>query len=189
MCFATLAAVGGLAGAAASAGGAVLGGQATAESASYQAEVALNNQKIANANARYATAAGLTQAANQSQQGADQVADIKVAQAANGIDVNSGSNLQVQKSARMDNQVNAETTLNNAQLKAYGYRTDASNFGAQAGLDTMEAEQAPIGADIGAAGGLLSGASGVAAKWPTIFGSGASTAPIVPLTSNGVWDR
>jgi hypothetical protein len=55
--------------------------------------------------------------------------------------------------------------LNNAQLQAYGYRSQATSYQAQAGLDTATAEQAPIGAGLGAAGNLLSSASSIGTKW------------------------
>jgi hypothetical protein len=55
--------------------------------------------------------------------------------------------------------------LNNADLQSYGYRAAATGYEATAGLEEQEAAQAPIGADLSAAGNLLSGASSVGAKW------------------------
>jgi hypothetical protein len=71
----------------------------------------------------------------------------------------------VQESERETNKLDTETVLNNAELQAYGYRSNATSFNAQAGLDEAEAEQAPIGADIGAAGGFLGSASSLGFKW------------------------
>ena len=67
--------------------------------------------------------------------------------------------------------------LSNAELQAYGYRAAATGYQAEAGLDTAEAEQAPIGANIGAFGNLLSGASGVANKWQNPFVTAATATP------------
>jgi hypothetical protein len=165
-----LAPIAGILGAGVSAVGAVAGGEAASENASYQAQVAANNAIIATQNANYATEAGQTKAANESLKSAATGGEIKTALAANNIDVNSGSAAAVEKSQREEGELNAETTLNNAELQAYGYRSQATNYTAESGLLTSEAAQAPIGADIGAAGSLLSNASGIGFKWQN-FGS------------------
>jgi hypothetical protein len=167
MCFATAALIAGGIGAATSAAGTIEQGAATSNAAAYSAQVAQNNATIANANAAYATAAGQQQAADTSLKGAAKSGKIKAGQAASGIDVNTGSAVAVQEGQRETDKLDAETVLNNAELKAYGYRSAATGFTAQAGLDTAESEQAPIGADIGAAGGLLSNASSLGFKWST----------------------
>lgn len=172
---APLAAVAGIAGAGVSALGTISGGEAQSANASYQAQVALNNQTIADQNANYAVEAGEVSASNQSLKNAAQFGRLKTSMAANGVDINSGSAVDVEKSARIEGDTAAATTLSNAELQAYGYRTQAANFGAEAGLETTEAGEATTGAEIGAAGGLLSSASGVASKWPSIFGSSSST--------------
>lgn len=172
---APLALAAGIAGAGISAAGTIEQGQATANAANYAAQVAQNNATIANQNATYATAAGQTQAANQSLKGAATAGRIKASQAASGIDVNTGSALNVQEGQREQSQLDTETVLNNAELQAYGYRSQATSYTAQSGLETEEAEQAPIGADIGAAGGFLSSASSVASKWSQLGPSGGTT--------------
>ena len=166
MAFAAPLALGaGLLGAGISAIGTVEQGQATANAANYSAQVARNNAVIANQNADYAIAAGQQKAATESMKNAATMGKIKTAQAASGIDVNTGSAAKVQAGAREIGALDTATVLNNAELQAYGYRSQATSFKAQAGLDTLQAEQAPLGADIAAAGGLLSGASSVGAKW------------------------
>jgi hypothetical protein len=155
----------GVLGAGISAAGAVESGQATANAANYNAQVARNNATVANQNATYATAAGEQAAANKSMEGAARGGKIKAAEAASGIDVNTGSATKVQASQRETSQLDSETVLNNAELQAYGYRSQATGFTATSGLETEEAQQAPIGADIGAAGGLLSSASALGSKW------------------------
>lgn len=154
-----------IAGALTSAVGTVESGYATSNAAAYSAQVAQNNAIIANQNATYAEAAGEAQAAATSLKGAAASGKIKAAQAASGIDVNTGSAVNVQASERETNVLNTETVLNNAELQAYGYRAAATGYEATAGLETQEAEQAPIGAIIGAGGNLLSSASSVGFKW------------------------
>jgi hypothetical protein len=163
MAFAALGA--GLLGAGISAYGQIEQGQATANAANYAAQVARNNELVATQNANYALAAGQQKAQTESLKGAATGGRIKAAQAASGIDINTGSALRVQQGQREQAQLDTETVLNNAELQAYGYRTQAANYKAQSELDTAEAEQAPIGAGIGAAGGFLGSASGVALKW------------------------
>lgn len=162
-----LALIAGGIGAGVSAVGAVEAGQATANAANYSAEVARNNATIANQNADYSIAAGQRKTADTSMKNAANIGRIKGAQAASGIDVNSGSAEDVQVGNRETGQLDSETVLNNSELQAYGYRSQSTGFTAQAGLDTMTAEQAPIGADIGAGGSLLSNASSLGFKWST----------------------
>lgn len=162
---APLALAAGVAGSTISAVGTLEQGQATANAAKYQAQVAQNNAVIANQNADYSIAAGQAGAANTSRKGAAAVGKIKAAQAASGIDVNSGSAVNVQAGERATNKLDTETVLNNAELQAYGYRSQATGYEATAGLETYKAEQAPIAADFSAAGGFLSSASGVGEKW------------------------
>lgn len=165
MCFATL----GIIGAVASAGGTMMGAMAQGQAASYQSQVAANNATIANQNAAYAAHAGAEQAQQKSMQGAAQEGAIKGAMAANGVDVNSGSAVDVDASARESSQLNTETTANNAQLQVYGYRAQATNFQAQSTLDSQEAAAAPIDGALGAAGSLLGNVSSIGIKSPNAF--------------------
>jgi hypothetical protein len=178
-----IAAGAGIVGAGTSAVGAIEGGAATANAANYSAQVARNNATIANQNALYASAAGAQQTAEQSQKGAAQIGGIIAAQAANGVDVNTGSNKDVQISQRGENELSAENTSNNAALQAYGYRTQQTSFEAQAGLDEETAEQAPIGAALTAGGGLLSSASALGLK----AGGGLSFGSVTGLPSSGLF--
>jgi hypothetical protein len=47
----------------------------------------------------------------------------------------------------------------------YGYKTQATQFGAQAGLYQAEAAQAPVAGLIAGGSTLLSGFGGLASKW------------------------
>jgi hypothetical protein len=147
-----------IAGTAISAYGAYSAGQAQSANAKYQAQVAKNNQTIANQNADYATQAGQEQATEASQKARAQGASLKAAQAANGLDINTGSAVDVQESQRETGTLNTATVLNNAMLRAYGYRTQGVNYGAQATLDTTEAGQASTAGDLSALGTLAGGA-------------------------------
>lgn len=160
----------GAAGTAVSALGIYQQGQARAASANYQAQVAANNAIIAGQNADYAVNAGQAKAAAQSLKGAAIGGRIKASQAANNVDVNTGSAVDVQQSQREISKLDTETTLNNAQLQAYGYRANQTNYLAQSELDKQEAESDKTGAALGAAGSLLSNASSLGFKWAGMNG-------------------
>ena len=121
----------------------------------YKGQVARYNAIIADQNADYAIQAVTQQSAAASMKGAARGAAIKTSQAASGIDVNTGSAVDVQASDRMVAQLDAETVLNDAELQAYGYRTQKTNFIAQA----QQAETAGI---YEAASGLLGAAKAFA---------------------------
>ena len=161
MCFATL----GIIGAATSALGALYGGVATSEASSYQAQVSRNNALIANQNAVAATQAGQEQAAQQSLKNAGQLGQIKTAIAANNINVNSGSSVDVLASQREIGQLDTEETLQRAQQQAYGYRVASTSATAQAGLQEEEAQTAPVAAGLTAAGGLATATSKLPTNW------------------------
>lgn len=162
-----------------SAGGAVLGGIAAGNAANYQAKVAENNAQIASQNADYAREVGGTKAEQAGLRAAEQGGAVKTALAANNVDVNSGSALDVEAGTAQKGVLDEETTVNNAELTAYGYTGQETGFEAQAGLDKAQAEQAPIGAAIGATGSFLSNSSAVAGIGKWIGGAGGSS----PITN------
>ena len=172
---APLALIAGIAGAGISAYGTAEAGTSQANAANYNAQVARNNATIANQSADYVVAAGQEAASNESRKNAAVSGKIKTTQAASGIDVNTGSAKDVQVSQRETGQLDSETVLNNSELKAYGYRSAATGFEATAGLETEEAEQAPIGADLSAAGGLLGSASSLGLKWSQLGNTPTTT--------------
>lgn len=158
--------------------GARAGGEAAAAASRYQAQIARNNAIIAKQRADYAIAAGQQRAAIQSMKGAAVAGKIKAGQAASGIDVNTGTAVDVQASQRETAQLDTETALHNSQIEAYGYRVQASNFEAEAALKDSAAGYATQGGNLagdaallGAGGTLLSNAS----TWPTKFGGKGTT--------------
>ena len=159
---------------------------ASSKLAIYQAQVAENNAKIAEQNAAYARQAGLAEAQAQSMKGAEQIAAIKAAQAASGIDVNIGSAVDVRVGQTELNRLDTENILQRADLAAYGYRTQATNALAEARLRRQSARygvsaagEAMTGGEIGAAGSLLENASALGFKWTGMQSESA------PLTG---WD-
>ena len=139
------------AGAGLQAGGDIAGGL-------YSAQVARNNAAIARQSSRYAVEAGNVQAQNESLKNAQIAGELKASQAANNVDVNTGSALSVQAGQKAAGEVDTQTVLHNALLQAYGYQQQAASYKAQAGQDvTAGFEQA--------GGSLLSNASSLGLKW------------------------
>lgn len=161
------------------AAGALVQGAATQNASDYQAQVAKNNAITAGYDAGLATQSGEVQAENKSRQGAEKQASIKASTAANGVDVNTGSAVTTQEGAREVANTDTATTMHNALLHAYGYRTQQTGFEAQSKLDTQAGDSAAIGSYFGAAGSLVGNASS--------FGnpSSAASSSIAQLFSGG----
>lgn len=165
------------------AAGAKVTAQATANARNYAAQVAENNATTAGRNAEATMKAGKAKAEAASMKNAATVARVGAAMAANGVDINDGSAVDVKASQRMTGVLDAETVLNNAALESYGYRVSQSNYEAQAEMDRTSAGYALVGGDVaadgieaGASGGLLSSASSLGFKW-SAMGPGATSTP------------
>jgi hypothetical protein len=138
---------------------------AQAASANYQAQVARNNQQIAEQNARYATSAGQSQAQANDLRTRAIIGQQEAAQGASGIDLTTGSLADVRESTRQMGRLGTLNIIQNAALTSYGYRTQATSFGAEAGLNTAEAGYAQQAGFLGAGRSLLGGASSFSDKW------------------------
>jgi len=139
--------------------------QAAKKQANYQAQVAMNNQIIANQNADAATQVGNAQENQKRQQVRQVIASQRAAQASSGIDINSGSALDVQSDTAALGELDALTIRDNASRQARGFRQQGLNYGAQAQLDRAAGQSALTGGYLSAAGQLMSSASSVGSKW------------------------
>jgi hypothetical protein len=138
---------------------AVSTGEATAQAAQYQAQVAANNATIEQQNAAAAIKAGEVQAEQTGLQSAQQIEAIRAAEGANNVDVNSGSALDVQTGQRLTNVSSELLQMNNALRQAYGYEVQGTGFSATSTLGTAQAQQASTAGALKAAGGLLGSAN------------------------------
>jgi hypothetical protein len=138
---------------------------ATADAAKYQAQVARNNQITAQNNASYAAQAGAVAAQRNDMKNKQILGGIEAAQGASGIDIGSGTSEDVRKSAQQIGRLDTQTIMQNAMLQERSYEAQASNYGAQAGLDTMTAKNASSAGTLGVFSSLLGGASSFADKW------------------------
>lgn len=169
----TTAAYIGVALAAAGAGASVLGtmqqASAAQAAAKYQSEVAAGNQEIANKNASFAAASGEQQAAIQEQKTRVQIGAIEAAQGSSGVDINSPTATAVRTSQNELGQLDAQTIKSNAARQAYGFETQANNFGNQASADIAQGNNAETAGKIGAGAGLLSSAGNASLNYSKII--------------------
>lgn len=155
----------GVAGAATSAAGTYGQYQAQSKNAAYQAQVAANNAQIAKQNEELEMQAGSQQVTNNEMKTRAAVAKTKTGQAAGGIDVNSGSAVDVRSGEAETGMLDALTIRTNAARRAYGYAVQSTSDTAESGLLASESKQASEAAPFAAAGSLLSGASSVGSKY------------------------
>lgn len=150
---------------AATVGSAVVQANAQEKANAYQAQVASNNQKTAEANAEYSLQVGDTKVAAKQQQTSQMLGAERAGLAASGVDLDSGSPLRLQKDTATLGQVDADTIRSNAARDAYGYRTQGLNFG-------IVAQQDRTAGNLDAFGDILTGASSVAGKWAAYKNNG-----------------
>ena len=145
--------------------GAYSQGQAQEASAKYNAQVAANNAVIAQQQAVRAAQAGEAQAEVTQQKTRAKLGGIVTSEAAGNIDVNSGSSLDVQSSAKQLGELDALTVRSNAAQTAYGYETQSAADTAQSQLDKSQASNSATAGDIGAGGSILGGVSSAASNY------------------------
>lgn len=131
----------------------------------YQAQVAQNNKTIADRNASYALARGETEAQIAGMKTRAQIGQTTAVQAASGLDVNSGSALDVRKSESEIGSFNEMVIRSDAAKQAYGYEVEGVNQQAQADVSTAAGKQASTAGDISALSSIVGGASSVSDKW------------------------
>jgi len=155
----------GIVGAGMGALGQVQQGAAQAAQARYQAQVAENNAIVARRNAAYATQAGEQRAYDVGLRERARAGHYTAELAASGIDVNTGSAAKVRQTQAELGAESQATTMQDAILQAYGYRTQATGFEAESRLQRAEAPYDIFGGVLGGVGTLASGASNIGFNW------------------------
>jgi hypothetical protein len=145
--------------------GSIFGGQSQQKMFNYQAALAQQNAQIAKQNADYAIQQGEQQAQSYGMQAAQRQGQIKVAQAASGLDINSGSAARVQAGQKLVTSMDLDQIRSNAAKTAYNYDVQANTFENQSSLDVMAGSNAAAAGEIGATSTLLGSASSVSTKW------------------------
>jgi len=132
--------------------------------ANYMAQVAKNNQIIAGQNAQMAREAAQAQVQRQFEKTAGTIGAIRAAQASNGVDVNSGSALDVQSSAAELGQLDAASIRYEGERQARAYENQGRGFADQATLYRMQAD-ASAPSSLSLIGNILGAAGSVGSKW------------------------
>lgn len=158
-------------------------GQASA-GAAYQAQVARNNAILMERNAVLAEQQGKVDVLNQQQKTSQVEGSQRAALAAQGGDVNSGSNLDIVGDTARAGATDAATLKYNAALKAYGYRVAGTGADASATLYSQAGANATASLPFAIGSSLLGGASSLAGKWASfsrggLFSGGGTTNPNV----------
>jgi hypothetical protein len=147
------------------AGSAALGGVGGYQLANYQAAVAANNAKIAQANAQASLQAGDYETEVSGLKTSQVVGAARAAQGANNIDVNAGSAAAVQESTQKVGAMDAAMIHYNALRQAYGQEVEARSLKAQSQLDQAAGLGALSGGFTKAASTILGGAYSVAGRY------------------------
>lgn len=165
---------------AASAGSGIMGAagasataSANASSYQYKAQVARNNSIIAERNAVAASDAGNAQSQTNDLKTRALVGSQLATQAANGLDVNSGTNVAVRQSATDIGHLDTLTILNNAAKNTAGFKAQGMNFIAEAGMADASATNAKTAGQYNVATSLLGSAGSFSDKWMKFNSSGA----------------
>lgn len=148
-----------------SAFGAFMGGEAQQQMYDYQAGVAKLNAQIAEQNATYARNVGEMQAMQVGLEGGQRMGQIRAAQGASGLDVNTGSAKQVQTSQAQITGTEVAAVRSNAAKTAYNYQVEGVQYQTQAQLDTLAGQNARTAGMVGAMSSIVGGASSVANEW------------------------
>ncbi len=160
--------------------GAITKSNADADAAKFQAQVSANDAIIKQQQSQTTAAAGEQQATTQALKTRATVGAIRAFQGSSGLDINSGSAVDVRSSQAMLGMQDQLTIRSNAAREAYGYQVGAVSNTAQSELLRKQAAGQGTAGLIGAAGSLLSGASSVGnnyAKFRTsgVFGGSSRT--------------
>lgn len=147
------------------AAGSAASGEAGAQMYGYQAGVSRMNQQIAKQNADYSRYVGEVEAQQSGMKTKFQVSSIKDVQAASGLDINSGTGIQVREGQHDIGLQDQAIIRSSAARRAYGFEVEGAQAGAQAGVYDMAARKSRQGGYIGALSSILGGASSVAGKW------------------------
>lgn len=140
-------------------------GESQQQMYNYKAQVAKINADIDRQNAAWARTKGEVEATQYGMKASQQRGAIRAAQGASGIDVNSGSATEVQRSQEAIKDIDMKQIRSNAAKVAYDYETKATMDENQAGLDTMAGTFAKEAGEIKAAESILGTVSSVSSKW------------------------
>ena len=145
--------------------GSLFGGSAKSDAYKYQSSMAWQNAAIARQNEKYAFDVGEQQAEKAGIAGAATAGQIKAAQGASGVDVNTGSAKQVQDSQHLVSQMDLNTIREKAAKTAYDFSVQATNYENQARGYDKAASNAKTEGILGAVSSFIGTVGSVSSKW------------------------
>jgi hypothetical protein len=134
------------------------------------AQVARNNQLTADRNATLALQQGQVQEDRQRLKTAQQLGSQRAALAAQGGDVNTGSNLDLLGDTARVGESDVRAIRSSAAQQAYGYQVQGANADGQASLYSANAANTMANLPYGIGSSLLGGASSLADRWSRLQG-------------------
>lgn len=150
--------------------------QAQADAANYQAQVDRNNAIMAQQNAQDARRRGDQAQEEQQRKTAQIEGRQRAAFAANGIELTSGSPVDVLADTATFGELDRQTIGNNAEREARGYEAQRVNFNSSAGLNKMKADNASAAGSLGALSSLVNGGANVLRGGSALSGSSSVSA-------------
>lgn len=153
-------------------------GQSQSQMYNYQAQVSRINAQIDRQNSEWAQQKGDIEGRQYGMKAGQQFGQIRAAQGASGLDVNSGSAKEVQQSQRTITHMDEAQIRENAGKTAYDYRFKQTQDENQAGLYDKAASDVKSAAHLKALGSIIGTAGSVSSKWMAgsqagMFGGGS----------------
>lgn len=154
---------------------AVQSAQAQEAQYEYQAKVAQDNEKIAQMNATEARQKGIEDARLKRIKTLQQVGALQTAQAANGIDISTGTSLDLIEDTKTMGELDAMNSLYDSEKTARNYEIQAGNFANEASMDIISSRNVSSAGKLNAFGTALEGigesSSMVSDKWTSLSNS------------------
>lgn len=145
--------------------GSLFGGSAQSNMYKYQAGIAAMNAQIAQQNANYDLAVGEVQAQQSGMKTRAVIGATRAQQGASGLDVNTGTAVQVRASEAELGAEDMALIRSNAAKRAYGDEVTAVQDTAQSELDTYAARNSQTAGVIGAFSSVLGAGGSISSKW------------------------
>lgn len=138
----------------------------------YQAKVAKDNERTAEINAIEARQKGIEDARLKRMKTLQQVGALQTAQAANGVDISTGTSLDLIEDTKTMGELDAMNSIYDSERTARNYEIQAGNFANQSEMDLASAKNTSSAGKLNAFGTALEGigktSSLVADKWTTL---------------------
>ena len=162
--------------------GSIRQARAQSEQMEYQADVARQNQQLAEQQASAERRQGYENMITQRQETAKLIGRQRAAAGASGAVVDVGSNLDLQADTAAQGEIDAINTYNQALDRAYNYDVQAVNYGNQAAAYDASASSTKKAGYINAFGTAIGGLATMGSTWAK-FNAGKTA------TQTKYWDR